>query len=348
MDPADPVQFWEKVIRFLPRLFEMKRLGEEAVRRGEMSRADFFRDLNWQMRHVYPPGYALGTEEQELARARCALSKARWVKQSRMTPRSLTTPGLQGFFGENRTAEEPIREGDFGTVLKVLAGPSPWQNFIVPNLTIARRHLPSRPFRIVKHRAFIDVMAALGDSGSTSNIPGVTDKNTGIITMQEWLGVNSQATFLGAALHEAVHMVAAPPEQKRSRTFGYSIFGEGLSEGLTECITIDILRAQRIALAREKWRGHLPRLKVAIALLLPLGVPMLGDVMFKANFQPFMRLMHQTYSVQGWEEIKRLTTENKPDQAIQRMNQLRAQQQRNRQPQPQPPRPTQPSRAPRP
>jgi hypothetical protein len=336
-DNMDPVEFWEKVIDWLPRLFRMKRLGEEAVRRGEKTRDDFIRDLNEQISRVFPRGYALGTEEQELARARCALAKARWAKQSRMTPRQRISPpqrmspGLHGFFGDSRSAEERIREGDFGAVLKVLAGPSRWQQFISPNLAIARRHLPARPFRIVKYREFQDTMQALGNEGSTSRIPGVTDKRTGTITMQEWFGENSGATFLGAALHETVHMVSAPPEQGRRTSIGYSIFGEGLSEGLTECVTIDILNRQRITLAREKWRGHLPRLKVAIALLLPLGVPMLGEVMFRANFKSFMLLMHQRYSVQGWEEIKRLTTENKPEEAIARMSQLRARQQ---QPQP--------------
>jgi hypothetical protein len=236
---------------------------------------------------------------------------------------------LHGFFGESRSAEERIREGDFGAVLKVLAGLSPWQQFISPNLAIARQHFPARPFRVVKYREFQDTMRALGNEGSTSNIPGVTDKRTGTITMQEWFGENSGATFLGAALHEAVHMVSAPPEQGRKTTIGYSIFGEGLNEGLTECVTIDILRKQRIGLAREKWRGHLPRLRVAVALLLPLGIPMLGEVMFRANFEPFMRLMHQRYSVQGWEELKRLTTENKPEQAIARMSQLSARQQQS-------------------
>ncbi len=333
-EPSDPVVFWEQVIKWLPKLFQIKRDGEQRVRAGTMTRRDFERDLRTQIHHVFPSGYALGTEDQELAKARCALAKARWQKQARMTPRDLRTPAgasLHGFFAEARGAEERIMEGDFGKVLNVLAGPSPWQTFIAPNLAIARQHQASRPFRVVDFKQFAATMQALGDSGDTAHIPGVTDKRTGIITMQEWFGVNSHATFLGAALHETVHMVSHPPTQGRSTTLGFSIFGEGLSEGLTECVTIDILRTQKIALARKEWQGHLPRLQVAIALLLPLGVPMLGDVLFRGNFQPFMRLMHQTYSLQGWEEIKRLTTQNKPQQAIQRMNQLRVQQQRSAQ-----------------
>jgi hypothetical protein len=76
--PSERVRFWEKVIDWLPKIFEVKRLQEEQVRVGRMSRADADANLAWQMRHVFPPGYALTTLDSELARARCALSKARW------------------------------------------------------------------------------------------------------------------------------------------------------------------------------------------------------------------------------------------------------------------------------
>jgi hypothetical protein len=52
--------------------------------------------------------------------------------------------------------------------------------------------------------------------------------------------------------------------------------------------------------------------------------------LFEGDFQQFLLLMHHIYSRQGWEEIKQLTTENKPQQAIQRMNQLRTSQQQQR------------------
>lgn len=72
------VRFWEKVVGWLPKIFELKRLLDERVRAGHMSRADAYATLARQMRHVFPSGYALGTEETELARAHCALAKARW------------------------------------------------------------------------------------------------------------------------------------------------------------------------------------------------------------------------------------------------------------------------------
>jgi hypothetical protein len=147
--------------------------------------------------------------------------------------------------------------------------------------------------------------------------------------MQEFFGINSRATFLGAALHEAVHLVSYPPgrgNQPLSRAF--RILGEGLLEGLVECVTIDVLNGQGIALARPEWRGHVKRVPAAVALLRKLGIPLLARLLFGGEYQQFMQLMHNTYSVPGWEEIKRLTTANNPERAIQRMGELsRAQQQ---------------------
>src|SRR5918999_152111 len=120
------------------------------------------------------------------------------------TPNAYTT--LQSTLGEAHTGDERIWEGDFETVLKVLAGPSPWQPYIRESLRLTRQTLPSRPFQIVKFEKFQDTM---GKDVNISHIPGVTDKRTGIITMQEW-GLNSQSTYLSAALHEAVHLVSHP------------------------------------------------------------------------------------------------------------------------------------------
>ncbi len=72
------VRFWEKVVGWLPKIFELKRLLDERVRAGRMTRAEADATLARQMRHVFPSGYALGTEETELAKAHCALAKARW------------------------------------------------------------------------------------------------------------------------------------------------------------------------------------------------------------------------------------------------------------------------------
>ena len=228
---------------------------------------------------------------------------------------------LSGF----SSAEDRVYEDDFETVLTVLAGASPWQEYIRENLRVARQNLPRRPFRIVGSKEFIQTMRALGESGDMAHIPGVTDKRTGVITMQEFFGINSHVTFLGAALHEAVHLVSHPAGRGRAQhSTAWGILGEGLLEGLVECITRDILFAQKIALARPHMRGHEQRVPVARELLRSLGVPLLGRVLFGGDFQQFLMIMNYTYSPAGWTEIKMLTTSNNPTRAIQRMNELRA------------------------
>ena len=98
-----------------------------------------------------------------------------------------------------RSAEDRIYEDGFEAVLAVLAGVSPWQEYIRGNLHLARQNLPRRPFRIVSSKEFAETMKALGRGGDIAHTPGVTDKRAGIITMLEFFGVNSRATFLGAA-----------------------------------------------------------------------------------------------------------------------------------------------------
>lgn len=207
----------------------------------------------------------------------------------------------------------------------MLAGASPWQEYIRENLRVARQNLPRRPFRIVSSKDFAQTMAALGRDGDIAHTPGVTDKRTGVITMLEFFGVNSHATFLGAVLHETVHLVShLAGRGRQSHSTAWPILGEGLLEGLVECITRDILSAQGIALARPSMRGHQQRVLVARELLRNLSVPLLARVLFAGDFHQFLMVMNHTYSPAGWTEIKRLTTANNPARAIQRMNELRA------------------------
>jgi hypothetical protein len=79
LSPLERVQRAERVLRFLPELFRLKRDAAERVRAGRMPRreADALTD-GYLRRMGYPAGYALSSEPDELARARCALSKARW------------------------------------------------------------------------------------------------------------------------------------------------------------------------------------------------------------------------------------------------------------------------------
>jgi hypothetical protein len=236
---------------------------------------------------------------------------------------------LHGFAG-GRSAEEPIGEGQFESVLKVLTGPSPWQPFLIENLRLARKRLPPRPFRVVKLAEFEQVMQGSGHTGNVRNIGGVTNKRTGVITMLEWR-VNSGETFLGAALHEAVHLVSHPPGSGTdSVSTANAALGPGLLEGLVECVTIDILNEQRITLARSSMRGHMQRLPVAIALLRGFGVHVLSRVLFGGDSSQLEAFMVHIYSKPGWNAIRAATTDNQPQRAMQMMKLHRERQERER------------------
>jgi hypothetical protein len=234
---------------------------------------------------------------------------------------------LHGELSEARSAGERIREDQFGEVLKVLAGKSPWQPFITKNLAAIKNKLPKRPFRVVSRKEFEAVLGR--DAG---HIPGVTDKRTGVITMLEFFGGNSHATFLGAALHEAVHLVSHPPGGSRAgQSTAMGTLDEGLLEGLVECVTADILTSQGITLAEKEKRGHQRRVPVAKALVDRFGVPLLGRLLFQGDFSTFTFQMILAFSKDGWEEIKRRTKANDdPQRTIARMNELIAMQQRIR------------------
>ncbi|HEU0178988.1 MAG TPA: hypothetical protein VFV58_32385 [Blastocatellia bacterium] len=80
---VEEIAFWEKVLTWLPRLFDLKREAERKAREGRMTMDEARAIVRREMNHVFPPGYALGSLADELARARCALSKARWQLAAR-------------------------------------------------------------------------------------------------------------------------------------------------------------------------------------------------------------------------------------------------------------------------
>jgi hypothetical protein len=79
----EEIAFWEKVLTWLPRLFDLKREAERQAREGRMTMDEARAIVRLNMNRVFPPGYALGSLADELARARCALSKVRWQYAAR-------------------------------------------------------------------------------------------------------------------------------------------------------------------------------------------------------------------------------------------------------------------------
>jgi hypothetical protein len=79
LSPLERVQRAERILRVMPAVFRMKREGEARVKARRMSSSQLGAMLSDLLTRMgFPGGYALGSEADELARARCALSKARW------------------------------------------------------------------------------------------------------------------------------------------------------------------------------------------------------------------------------------------------------------------------------
>jgi hypothetical protein len=226
------------------------------------------------------------------------------------------------------SAEDRVYQDDFKAVLKVLGGPSRWRQYISPNLEVARANNRNDVFQIVDSKKFTEVMRALGESGDVDQTPGVTDKKEGRIYLQEFFGINSRATFLGAALHETVHLISHPVGGgPRGQSTAWAYLGQGLLEGLVEVVTEDILRAQQITWASEKKRGHKERARVMRYLIekesVPVySVPFFAKVLFGGQGQHLVDIM-EVYTPAGWQQIKQLTTANNDAAAIRKMTELR-------------------------
>lgn len=212
------------------------------------------------------------------------------------------------------SAKERIRADEFGLVLKILTGPSPWQSLIQRNLS--QINVTANTFRVVDRKEYGRVLQEFGleDDG---HIPGVTNKKTGVITMVEFFGGNSQATFLGAALHEAVHLVSDPPGgSKLGKSSAKSHLGEGFLEGLVEHISVTILKRQGFTPAPAELSGHAKRLPVAEALVKAIGPRLPGELLFEGIFVNFLQVVNDVFRPKLWDDIKKLTTAGETKRAL--------------------------------
>jgi len=101
LSPLERVRRAEQVLKLVPDLFRLKQILAERVRSGKMPPAQASAVMAGNLRRLgFPAGYALLNEPYELARARCALSKARWdfmiYQRTGRIPGRLVRPGLGG------------------------------------------------------------------------------------------------------------------------------------------------------------------------------------------------------------------------------------------------------------
>jgi hypothetical protein len=109
LSPLERVRRAEQVLKLVPDLFRLKRILAERVRSGKMPPAQASAVMAGNLRRLgFPAGYALLNEPYELARARCALSKARWEFMA--WQRTGRIPGERSLLN-GRLAEPPPPRG---------------------------------------------------------------------------------------------------------------------------------------------------------------------------------------------------------------------------------------------
>lgn len=164
-----------------------------------------------------------------------------------------------------------IREEDAGKLLTIIAGPSPYQEYIRRVMTSkAASTLPKRFLRIVSSPKEVPDEQLRKRFVTVDNkiVGGTIDRRTGTIYMIPAPGRRSD-TRLEFALHEAVHLFAHPfTDLVDDKTFQSSYgrgcttetdvgtfqrkFCSGFGEGGTQVITEQIMGAQGISKSGEK------------------------------------------------------------------------------------------------
>lgn len=140
--------------------------------------------------------------------------------------------------------------------------------------------------------------------------------------MQQWGRVDT--TYLSAALHECVHLVSHPATQGVEHSTALAPLGFGLLEGLVEVVTEDILLDQKISLAGGKLRGHQQRVPVVRELLKTMSIVPFARTLFQGDDAQLTALMEAIYSRAGWQNIRNITTANRPDMVLRLMTESRA------------------------
>jgi hypothetical protein len=147
-----------------------------------------------------------------------------------------------------------IGETDGQKLLTILAGPSPYRDYILPAMATQGSALPKNFFRIVTDvRTQVPApLQGLFRASDNKLVAGTVDRWTRTIYMIPAPGLRGE-TRLEFALHEAVHLFAhpvIPPKGSYPRicvgTFQRT-YGPGFGEGATQVITEDIMAEQGIS-----------------------------------------------------------------------------------------------------
>jgi len=202
-----------------------------------------------------------------------------------------------------------VFEDDFIGVCQLLAGRSPWQKFIAPNVDPAIKKYGRRTFNIVSAETF-------GRRGRLdAETMAYTDKVKPEMVFVE-INKGGAETLAVSALHELVHWVSHPPLQGH-RITAWGFLDDGLGEGLTQVVTEDIFAEQGITQYYKPVYGE--RAAVVRKLIERFDVGPFGDALFGGNVKALQPLL-DAFGAAGMRQISTLATANNYAKAIECIN----------------------------
>ena len=217
---------------------------------------------------------------------------------------------------------QPVDDSHGPHLLTILAGPSRWQAHLTKAMASPATAVPKHFFRVVtsvsgqvpKH---LQHLFRPGSDGSM--IAGTIDRWTRTIYMVPAPGLR-QETRLEYALHEAVHLFAAPHAATAATCPAPCIgafqrrYGDGFGEGLTQVITEDIMEAQGIS-RYYRDRPYDVYTGPVRAMVKSFGVDLVGRAYFFGDVAPLVTAMDVRWGP-AWQHVAARTTMKDPKGAL--------------------------------
>jgi hypothetical protein len=221
------------------------------------------------------------------------------------------------------TAERDITEKDTAFVLKILGGPSPWQQFLQRNLASHRRTLPTKAIRICDEGEFAGGYRRVFGEPAPADAQGFVDRRNGMMILKEFPQKNYGKSKVGIALHEAVHLFSHPPgRSNRIRATVYGLLEQGLLEGLTQIVTDDILMTQCISPMRDRWQPYKNFTPIARKFVQSLSPRIVADAYFLGMVNPLLNFIRIKWTDASFVRLRRLANQQQTPAALQLMDTL--------------------------
>jgi hypothetical protein len=255
---------------------------------------------------------------QRIARShlRCDTVQTRKVPGAPSTTKLAESPSTMVYVRPFDSAERDITESDAGHILTILGGPSPWQQYLQPNLAAYRKTLPAKPLRICDASEFVRGYSRIFGESPPVNAQGFVDRRNGIMVLKEFPSGNRGKTKVGLALHEAVHLFSHPPgKSNQLRATSYGMLDRGLIEGITQVVTEDILAQQGISPLRERWQVYESLTPIARRFMNSFS-PMVAEAYFNGRLRPLINAIQGRWTVRGLQRVIALANQQQTIPAL--------------------------------